>query len=138
MYVFALYVPQPSDLWSSIAVLAVVFLLLCGCACWAKLSVWKSTLAMLIGGGIVLVLLLNSVWNADLGDYGDTAREVSGTDFSDTFFAATYGMDVGWWKISICSGMIVGLLLVFAGKVLSNRRSGSRKDADSTTALPEV
>jgi hypothetical protein len=108
MAVLAFYVPKPEQLTESITILVFAFLVLCGVASWMKLSVAASAFAMLVGTALALTPDLLSLWNTDLHDYGDTAREWSSTDHSDTFFAITSYMFAGRGKLVAAAGMAAG------------------------------
>lgn len=109
--VFALYVPDPMELSESIALLLVAYAVLCGVAYWMKLSVRLAAGIMLLGAVIALAPDLVVAMKANLGDYGDMARETSQTNYSDGFFAVTSYMHVGRGQLVGFAGILTGFLI---------------------------
>lgn len=134
----ALYVPKPEEFTEAVVILSLVFLVMCGVPLRFKLPMRVTIPAMFLGAMVALAAGAGSSfksWNtpvdqptamlaADLGDYGDMARQWSGTNYSDTFFALTYYLTVESGKLVAFGGMAGALVLCAIMGVL--RREAER------------
>lgn len=130
MAILALYVPKPSEFSSAVVLLGIVFVVLCAFANRLKLSVGIAALGMLAGGALALTPDLISMWNADLGSYGNMAREWSSTNYSDRFFVVTSYLHVGRGKVVAFSGMGAALILHTVIHRLATRNGHNDTGAD--------
>ncbi len=113
MTLFALYVPKPADLYPHIAILLILFGVFYTLIHELKFYAPIAAILMLLGCAIALALdpdLLAAV-HKDLGEYGDMAREQSGTNYSDTFWGITSYMHVGRGSYVALVGMLIGFVL---------------------------
>ncbi len=111
MSVLALYVPHPDQLLSDILLIFVALLVLTALSHWLRLPSLKTAVLMLAGAVIVSLPAVVTRWNVDLGWIGDCAREMSSTNYSDTFFAITSYFHVGMGCPIALGGMVGGLIL---------------------------
>lgn len=133
MNMLVLYIPKPSEFAQEVAFLAIIFLTLCAFACRFKLSVGGVAAGMLLGAAVALTKDLSALWHADLGGYGDMARESSSTQYSDRFFAITSYFHMGRGKLVAFGGMLVALLLCATIQLV--RRGDRSGMSDAETAL---
>lgn len=111
MALLALYVPKPQELYMSIAIVAIAYVVLCLLACRLKLSLVLAAIFMAAGCCIAIGPDVYSAAHENLRGYGDTAREWSKTKHSDAFFAITSYMYVGRGKLLAFAGMSFALFI---------------------------
>ncbi|MEZ5944228.1 MAG: hypothetical protein R3C18_22795 [Planctomycetaceae bacterium] len=137
MLTLALYIPKPEELTTSLVGLLVAFLVLCGVAHFLKLRLAIAAPAMLVGVLLALATDISTRWVTDLGEYGDLARKMSATNYSDTFFAITSYFAVGRGNLVSLGGMVLTLVLYKCVAELCRRhkdKSKNRNESASTDA----
>ena len=131
MTILALYVPKPDELVSAMFGLSFALAVLTGVAVWLRLPARRTSLAMFVGAVAASAPGVITRWNADLGGYGDMARDWSSTKYSDTYFAITYYFSAEWGCLIALGGMIAGPMFQGVTQTSRNRNQPTADQCDA-------
>ena len=139
MFLLALYIPRPEELFGSILILTIIFTGFIALAYRMRMSPWIAAAIMCLGTAFSLTPDLLPLRNSNLGNYGDMARKLSHVDYSDAFFEVTAYMYVGRGQLVAIGGMAGGLIVYAVIHTFRNRnrtttRPGQNPDGPRSDA----